>query len=97
VAQLGATLGREFNYDLIQAVSPLDDNTLRRELTKLVEAELLYQRGIPPNASYIFKHALIQDAAYQSLLKSKRQEYHRNIANILENRFPEILIHSLKF
>jgi predicted ATPase len=67
VAQLGATLGRDFNYELIQAVYPLDDNTLQKELAKLVEAELLYQRGIPPNATYLFKHALIQEAAYQSL------------------------------
>ena len=89
VAQLGATLGRDFNYELIQAVALLDDNTLQRELAKLVEAELLYKRGLPPNATYIFKHALIQEAAYQSLLKSKRQEYHQKIAEVLEERFPE--------
>ena len=66
VAQLGATLGRDFNYELIQAVYPSDENALRKGLSKLVEAELLYQRGLPPNASYMFKHALIQEAAYQS-------------------------------
>lgn len=100
VAQFGATLGRDFNFDLMQAVSPLDQNTLLRELSKLVEAELLYQKGLPPNASYIFKHALIQDAAYQSLLKSKRQQYHGKIAQVLEERFldtvetqPELLAH----
>jgi predicted ATPase len=89
VAQLGATIGREFTYELLQAVSPLDEATLQGELTRLVEAELLYQRGIPPRARYFFKHALIQDAAYQSLLKSKRQRYHQKIAEVLEERFPE--------
>src|SRR5207244_437836 len=68
LAQLGATLGREFSYDLLQAVSPWDEGTLQRGLQQLVEAELLYQRGLPPQATYLFKHALIQDAAYQSLL-----------------------------
>ena len=67
LAQLGATLGREFSYDLLQAVSPWDEETLQRGLHQLVEAEFLYQRGLPPQATYLFKHALIQDAAYQSL------------------------------
>src|SRR5262249_29441201 len=89
VAQLGATLGREFSYELIQAVSPLDEERLQQELTQLVEAEFFYQRGLPPRARYLFKHALIQDAAYQSLLKSKRQHYHHQIAQVLEQRFPE--------
>jgi predicted ATPase len=88
VAQLGATLGREFSYELIQAVSPLDEERLQKELTQLVEAEFLYQRGLPPQARYIFKHALIQEAAYGSLLKSKRQQYHQQIAQVLEDRFP---------
>src|SRR5262249_5867312 len=70
LAQLGATLGREFSYDLLQAVAPWDAPTLRRGLQQLVEAEFLYQQGLPPQATYTFKHALIQDAAYQSLLKS---------------------------
>ena len=74
VAQLGAVLGREFAYELLQAVAPLDEATLQQALARLVEAELLYQRGLPPQATYIFKHALIQDAAYQSLLKSTRQQ-----------------------
>src|SRR5262249_49413501 len=91
VAQLGATLGREFSYELIQAVSPLDERSLQQALARLVEAELLYQRGQPPQARYLFKHALIQDAAYQSLLKSKRQQYHQQIAKMLEERFPEIV------
>jgi predicted ATPase len=90
VAQLGATLGREFTYDLIRVVSSVDEVTLQRELTRLTDAELLYQRGLPPHARYAFKHALIQDAAYQSLLKSQRQQYHRQIALVLEERFAEI-------
>jgi predicted ATPase len=89
VAQLGATLGREFSYELIWAVSVVDEATLRKELGRLVSAELLHQRGVPPQARYLFKHALIQDAAYQSLLKSKRQHYHRQIAQALQERFPE--------
>jgi class 3 adenylate cyclase len=72
IAQLGAALGREFSYELIQAVSPLNEATLQQALAKLAEAEVLYQRGIGPQARYLFKHALIQDAAYQSLLKSTR-------------------------
>ena len=74
VAQLGAVLGREFTYELLRAVAPLDEATLQQALARLVEAELLYQRGLPPQATYVFKHALIQDAAYQSLLKSTRQQ-----------------------
>jgi predicted ATPase len=89
VAQVGATLGREFSYDLLQAVSLLDEVSLQQALGKLVEAEVLYQRGLPPQVGYLFKHALIQDAAYQSLLKSKRQQYHQQIAQVLEERFPE--------
>src|SRR5206468_2026934 len=89
VAQLGATLGREFTYELLQAVSPLDEASLQQALTKLVEAEMLYQRGLAPQARYVFKHVLIQDVAYQSLLKSKRQQYHQQIAQVLEERFPE--------
>ncbi|HEV8713181.1 MAG TPA: AAA family ATPase, partial [Candidatus Binatia bacterium] len=90
VAQLGATLGREFSYELIYAVAPEDEGSLRHALAKLVAAEVLYQRGLPPQARYVFKHALIQDAAYQSLLKSKRQQYHQQIAQVLEEQFPEI-------
>jgi predicted ATPase len=89
LAQLGATLGREFSYILLQAVSPWDEETLRRGLHQLVEAEFLYQRGLPPQAAYLFRHALIQEAAYQSLLKSTRQQYHQRIAQVLEARFPE--------
>jgi predicted ATPase len=100
IAQLGATIGRQFSYELLQKVSQLDGPTLQRELGRLVEAELVYQRGLPPQAMYTFKHALIQDAAYQSLLKSTRQQYHQRIAQVLEEQFaetaeaePELLAH----
>ena len=86
VAQLGATIGRTFAYELLQAVSPLDEATLQHGLRQLVEAELVYQRGVPPQATYTFKHALIQDAAYQSLLRSTRQQYHQRIAQVLAER-----------
>ena len=89
IAQLGATIGRTFAYELLQAVSPLDAATLQHGLRQLVEAELVYQRGVPPQATYTFKHALIQDAAYQSLLRSTRQQYHHRLAQILEEQFPE--------
>ncbi len=90
VAQLGATLGREFSWEVLRAVSPLDEIVLQSALDKLTEAELLYQRGQPPQTRYIFKHALIQDAAYQSLLKSTRQQYHQQIAQVLEEQFTEV-------
>jgi len=89
MAQLGATLGREFSYALLQAVSPWDEETLQRGLHQLVAAEFLYQQGLPPEATYLFKHALIQETAYQSLLRSTRQQYHQRIAQVLEARFPE--------
>ena len=88
LAQLGATLGREFAYELFQAVALWDEETVRRGLHQLVEAEFLYQRGLPPQATYTFKHALIQEVAYQSLLRSTRQHYHQRIAQVLEARFP---------
>jgi class 3 adenylate cyclase/tetratricopeptide (TPR) repeat protein len=90
MAQLGATLGREFAYELLQAVSPWDEGTLRQGLHQLVAAEFLYQQGLPPQAMYRFKHALIQEAAYQSLLRSTRQQHHLRIAQVLEARFPEL-------
>jgi predicted ATPase len=89
VAQLGAKIGREFPYALLQAVSSLEEGTLRQGLGQLVDAELLYQRGLPPQAVYFFKHALIQDTASLSLLKSHRQHYHQQIAQVLETQFPE--------
>jgi class 3 adenylate cyclase/predicted ATPase len=91
VAQLGSALGRTFSYDLLLAVSPIDGDSLRSALASLVEAELLYQRGVPPAATYVFKHALIQEAAYHSLLRSTRQIYHQRIATALEARFPEMV------
>ena len=90
VAQIAAILGREFSYDLLHAVAPFDTRSLNEALGRLVEAELVYQRGVPPHATYSFKHALIHDAAYQSLLKSTRQEYHQRIAEVLTERFPEL-------
>ena len=91
VAQLGAVLGREFAYDMLMAVSSQDEATVQDGLARLVAAELLYQRGRPPRARYIFKHALIQDAAYASLLRSTRQQVHQQVAQLLETRFPEIV------
>jgi predicted ATPase len=73
VAQLGAILGREFAYAVLQAIAPVDEATLQRALAQLVDAELLYQRGLPPRARYIFTHTLLQEAAYESLLWSTRQ------------------------
>jgi len=89
IAQLGATIGREFTYELLQAVSPLGEERLQDGLKQLVESELVYRSGSPFQARYFFKHALIQDTAYQSLLKSKRQQLHQEIAQVLEARFPE--------
>jgi predicted ATPase len=89
VAQLGAVMGRQFAYGLLRAVAPWDEAILQRALGQLVEAELLYQRGYPPEATYRFKHALIQEAAHQSLLKRTRQQYHQRIAQALVERFPE--------
>ena len=91
LAQLGATLGRAFSYALLRAVSPWDEGTLGRGLHQLVEAEFLYQQGLPPEATYRFKHALIQETAYQSLLRSTRQQYHQRIAQALETHFPEVV------
>src|SRR5262249_54448933 len=91
IAQLGATIGRQFSYALLQAVAQLNDRTLQEELHRLVEAEVLYQRGLPPQATYVFKHALIQDAAYESLLRNTRQQYHQRIAQVLEGQFPETI------
>ena len=89
LAQIGAVLGRDFTYDLIQAVSRMDDLKLQEGLGQLRNAEILFQRGVPPDASYTFKHALLQDTAYQSLLKSQRQQFHARTAEELEKQFPE--------
>jgi predicted ATPase len=90
VAQLGSVLGREFAYDMISALAGLEEEMLQSGLGQLVVDELLYQRGRPPRSRYLFKHALIQDAAYQSLLKRTRQQYHERVAKLLEDRFSEV-------
>jgi DNA-binding winged helix-turn-helix (wHTH) protein/class 3 adenylate cyclase len=89
IAQLGATIGRTFAYELLQAIAPLDEASVQHGLRQLVEAELVYQQGVLPTATYTFKHALIQDAAYQSLLRSTRQQAHHRIAQVLAEHFPE--------
>ncbi len=89
VAQIAATIGREFSYELLAAVSDLDEQTLQIELAKLVRAEILYAKGRVPRCQYTFKHALVEDALYNSLLKVKRQQFHGRIAEALESRFPE--------
>src|SRR5262249_15874051 len=89
IAQVTAVLGREFSYELLHSVPALDETGLQHRLRQLVDAELLYQHGLPPRATYVFKHALIQDTAYQSLLRSKRQQLHQQIAQVLADRFPE--------
>ena len=91
VAQIGAALGRQFSHELIGAVAPMPRAQLDEALTQLVGAELIHRRGIPPDAEYTFKHALVQDAAYSTLLRSRRQQLHARIAAILEGRFPEIV------
>jgi len=88
-AQLGATIGREFPAALLQAMTPLEEDVVRQDLKQLVEAELLYQRGVGATAVYQFKHALIQEAAYASLLRRTRQHYHQHIAQVLETQFPD--------
>ena len=89
IAQVGAVLGREFAPEVLHAVVGGDEQTLQLALEKLVAAEVLYRRGVAPRTRYVFKHALIQDAAYQSLLTGRRQQYHQQIARILEERFPD--------
>ena len=88
VAQIAASIGREFDYPLLAAVVDRTEPDLRSALDKLAAAELIFRRGTPPDARYVFKHALVQEAAYQSLLKGRRQQLHARIAEILEQRFP---------
>ncbi len=102
VAQVGAAIGREFDYELIAAVSGMDEAQLAASLQQLVDAELVLPRGVSPDATYCFKHALMQEAAYDSLLKSRRQQLHARIAEELERRNPdavarrpEVLAHHL--
>ncbi len=100
IAQVGACIGREFSYRVIAKATTADASDLSTALTELIDAELLYQRGHPPEATYSFKHALVQETAYQSLLKSRRQQIHGRIADILQQQFsgtseaePELLAH----
>ena len=89
VAQIGAAIGREFSYALIAAVAALPERDLNAALAQLVHAELIFQRGVPPDATYQFKHALVQDAAYASLVRSRRQQLHGLIGRALVEQFPE--------
>ena len=91
VAQIGAALGRSFSYELISAVAAMPPQKLAEALEQLVKAELIFRRGTPPDAEYTFKHALVQDAAYSTLLRSRRQQLHAQIASTLEGQFPEIV------
>ena len=91
VAQIGAALGRSFSHELISAVSQMPQQKLDNALEQLVAAELIFRRGTSPDAEYTFKHALVQDAAYSTMLRSRRQPLHGRIATTLESRFPEIV------
>jgi class 3 adenylate cyclase len=90
IAQIGAAIGREFSYELVAAVAPRAKGELEDALERLTASGLAFRRGTPPEATYTFKHALVQDAAYDSLLKSRRQELHRKIARVIEEHFPNI-------
>jgi class 3 adenylate cyclase/predicted ATPase len=90
VAQVGAVIGREFGYRLLAAVAPQPEDRLVQALDELTRAELLFCRGLPPDATYVFKHALVQEATYTSLLKSRRQHLHTRVAQVLEEQFPDV-------
>lgn len=90
IAQLAATIGRDFPYELLRSIGSKDEASLQRALEMLVEAEVLYRRGVVPRAQFLFKHALIRDAAYESLLKSKRQQVHSRIARALKEQFADL-------
>lgn len=92
VAQTGAVVGRMFSYELLAALSLVPESRLRESLDELVQSELVFRRGTPPDATYTFKTALVQDAAYESLLRSRRHQLHARIAAVLEERFPEVAI-----
>jgi predicted ATPase len=90
VAQIAATLGRQFSHELINAVADMPSARLENALEQLTRAELVFRRGTPPDATYTFKHALVQDAAYSTLLRSRRQQLHGRVSVTLERKFPEI-------
>ena len=90
LAQLSATLGREFDHELLSAVSTEDENSLRQGLNRLINAELFLQQGQHPRVQYSFRHALLREAAYYSLLRRTRQKYHQRIASLLKERFPHV-------
>ncbi|MEA3208041.1 MAG: hypothetical protein QOE70_1098 [Chthoniobacter sp.] len=92
VAQLAATLGREFHFDILAAVVSTDELTLLAELEKLVAAEILYVKGQPPHCTYVFKHALLEEALHDALREEERQRFHRQIAEAMEARFPEAVL-----
>jgi predicted ATPase len=91
VVQIAAALGRQFSHELISVVAPMPQRQLDDALAQLVGAELIYRRGTPPDAEYTFKHVLVQDAAYSTLLRSRRRQLHARIVATLEDRFPEIV------
>ena len=91
MAQIGAALGRSFSHELISAVAAMPQRQVDGALAQLVGAELVFQRGTPPDAEYTFKHALVQDAAYSTLLRGRRRQIHARIATTLESQFPEIV------
>src|SRR6266849_6137609 len=90
VIRAGAVIGSEFSYELLRAVHPIGEAALQAALRKLADAELLYVRGIAPDATYQFKHALIRDAAYEALLKSRRKALHLLGARTIEEKFPAV-------
>jgi predicted ATPase len=90
VAQIGAVLGREFSHDLLAAIVRKPDAELLSALERIIAAGLLFRQGAPPHASYLFKHALVQDAAYSTLLREPRRALHARVAETLESQFPEI-------
>ena len=91
VAQAGAAIGRDFSYDLVAAAAELAEPELQDALRRLVGSGLVFQRGAPPASEYLFKHALVQDTAYSTLLRGPRQALHRRIAVALEAQFPSLL------
>jgi class 3 adenylate cyclase len=91
VAQIGAVLGREFSYDLIKLVAQQAVAELRAGLDRLVDAGLMFRRGVEPQSSYLFKHALLQDAAYGTLLRARRQQLHERVAAVLQQDFADLV------